>query len=302
MTSRQNFGGFNSPGVVVVDKPKYLSSFDVVRQIRKKLAVKKVGHGGTLDPNATGVLVCLLNQATRLAFLVENGIKRYECLIRFGIKTDTDDIWGELIEESGRSPTYEEVEQCLSDFCGEIWQVPPKVSAVKVGGKRAYSLHRRGESFEINARRVKIYELFVTPTDNPYLYKMSVSCGKGTYVRAIARDLGERLGVGCCVASIRRTYSSPFHECSCVPLDEIGRDKILPVDVLLPNYKRAVFGDRECELLRSGRQDVLVKSKRRLSELEKSGQKFAFYSTNESGNVAGLLGKLNDKWSLLVNF
>jgi tRNA pseudouridine55 synthase len=209
-------------GLVVVDKPGGMTSHDVVSRVRRLSGTRKVGHAGTLDPMATGVLVLALNRATRLLGHLTLEDKRYDATIRLGVTTSTDDAEGEVLESRSTGDlTEDSVRRALSSFVGPIDQVPSAVSAVKVGGKRAYDRVRAGETVELPSRRIVIHALEVTELDLPDV-RVSVHCSSGTYVRAIARDVGEALGVGGHLTALRRTAVGPFTLDHAASLDDLA--------------------------------------------------------------------------------
>lgn len=212
-------------GFISIDKPPIITAHDCVSNLRKILKQKKIGHGGTLDPMATGVLPIAVGNATRLLRFLPEG-KAYNAKIRFGIVTNTDDITGEVISDL-RCPnlTLDEVEKYLPLFQGTITQRPPAFSAIQVNGKRLYDLARRGEINEsdIPMREVEITEIKVlgwTEGDYPEL-DIAIACGSGTYIRSIARDLGEKLGYGATLSSLRRTYSNGFDLEASLSFDQV---------------------------------------------------------------------------------
>jgi len=213
-------------GLVVVDKPGGMTSHDVVARLRRLAGTRKVGHAGTLDPMATGVLVLGLNRATRLLGHLTLTDKRYDATIRLGVSTTTDDAEGEVVESRATEEVSEEVSEdtvraALAAFVGEIDQVPSAVSAVRVDGQRAYARIRKGETVDLPARRVTIYALDVTAVDLPTV-DVSVHCSSGTYIRAIARDLGDVLGVGGHLTALRRTAVGPFDLAGARTLDDLN--------------------------------------------------------------------------------
>jgi tRNA pseudouridine55 synthase len=200
----------SEPGLVVVDKPGGLTSHDVVARVRRLAGTRKVGHAGTLDPMATGVLVLAVDRATRLLGHLTLTDKRYDATIRLGVSTTTDDAEGETLEtRSTEGLTEDEVRAGLDALTGEIDQVPSSVSAVKIDGKRAYARVREGEQVELPPRRVTIHAIEVTAIELPDV-RVSVHSSSGTYIRAIARDLGAALGVGGHLTALRRTAVGPF--------------------------------------------------------------------------------------------
>ncbi len=206
-------------GFLVIDKPAGMTSHDVVAQIRKRLGTKQVGHAGTLDPMATGVLVVGINNATKFLQYILTGRKRYIAIIRLGISTVTDDKEGEVVEvKDWRAINDSDIESAIDKFRGTIMQVPSSVSAKKIAGERAYDLVREGKEVELAAKEVTIHELKVLAIHrNEYLdIDIDVTCSAGTYIRSIARDLGAALGVGGHLIELRRTEVAPFQ------LDEAG--------------------------------------------------------------------------------
>jgi tRNA pseudouridine55 synthase len=209
-------------GIIVVDKPVGPTSHEVVAIVRRGTGVRKVGHAGTLDPRASGVLVLCLGSATRLSEYLSTSQKRYDAVVRLGEATETYDTEGPLTRRSDRLPPLSEIQAVLPEFRGEIEQVPPPYSALKVDGKRAYDLARAGESVDLDSRQVTIERLEVKSYDPPDL-TLSVECSAGTYIRSLAHDIGNRLGVGGHLAALRRTMSGVFSLADAVPLGELER-------------------------------------------------------------------------------
>ena len=220
-------------GLLVLDKPGGITSRDAVdRALRWFPRGTRVGHTGTLDPLATGVLVLCVGSATRLTEYVQQMEKTYHTTVRLGVRSDTDDADGTVTPvEEAVAPTRELLEACLQGFLGEIEQVPPAFSAAKVTGRRAYDLARRGEEVMLQPRKVQVYGIDVRRYEYPEA-DLEVRCGKGTYIRSLARDLGERLGCGGLVQGLRRRRVGPFHVEDAVPLDtdpETARSRLLPL-------------------------------------------------------------------------
>lgn len=241
--------------MLVVDKPAGPTSHDVVDRVRLALAVRKAGHTGTLDPLATGVLAVCLGKATRLARFLSEGEKVYRAGVRLGFATTTDDASGEPIEPlSSRAVSEGEVCAACAALVGPQLQTPPAFSAKRIGGRRAYAVARAGGAPRVNAVPVTIHRLEVLGVDAASV-ELEVSCSPGTYVRAIARDLGARLGVGGHLVSLRRTRSGPFDAGMAVALDAVGRsrDRVLPLSALLHEWPAATLGPEGVELLRHGR-------------------------------------------------
>lgn len=213
-----------APGIVVVDKPGRMTSHDVVSRVRRLAGTRKVGHAGTLDPMATGVLVLGIDRATRLLGHLMLTEKRYDATIRLGAATTTDDAEGEVVATSAVDHlTEDDVRTALRTFVGEIDQVPTAVSAIKVDGKRAYQRVRDGEQVELAARRVSVHELVVHEVRLPDV-TVSVRCSSGTYIRAIARDAGELLGVGGHLCALRRTAVGVFDLGAARTLEQLAED------------------------------------------------------------------------------
>jgi tRNA pseudouridine55 synthase len=217
-------------GLVVVDKPGGLTSHDVVSRVRRLAGTRKVGHAGTLDPMATGVLVLGVNRATRLLGHLMLTEKRYDATIRLGVATTTDDAEGEVVSTSSTAALDEAtVRSAAAEFVGDLMQVPTAVSAIKVDGKRAYQRVREGEDVELAARPVTVHELTVTDVrdSDGIELDLSVRCSSGTYIRAIARDLGARLGVGGHLTALRRTAVGPYDLAAAHTLDELAEELVL---------------------------------------------------------------------------
>lgn len=208
-------------GWLVFDKPQGMTSTKAVSRIRHLFEAEKAGHAGTLDPLATGVLPIALGEATKTVPFAVEGVKEYRFTVRFGAETDTDDAEGKVLAQSDKRPTREEIEAKLPDFTGEITQVPPRYSAVRVEGARAYDLARDEEAFELAPRIVSIERLVLVAQPDRDRCVLEARCGKGTYVRALARDLGRALGAYAHVEALRRTRVGAFAEEGSVPLEKI---------------------------------------------------------------------------------
>jgi tRNA pseudouridine55 synthase len=208
-------------GVLVIDKPTGPTSFDVVRQVRSLLKLKKVGHTGTLDPMATGVLPLCLGEATKVAGFITEGDKAYDATVRLGAETDTQDAQGQVTASAPVPPlTPALLEAALARFRGTYAQVPPMYSAVKVAGKRLYELARAGEEVERAARQVTVHELVLRDFSAERLH-LSVRCSKGFFVRTLAHELGRALGCGAHLEALRRTHSGPFALAHALPLADL---------------------------------------------------------------------------------
>ncbi len=222
-------------GVIVIDKPEGLTSHDVVVAARRLLGEKRIGHTGTLDPLATGVLPLACGRATRLVRFLTASDKEYEATLLFGVTTDTLDVTGEETGRSARAPSREEVVTALRSFDGEQMQVPPAYSAKKIAGRRAYELARRDEPVALDPVRVRVSRIELMEYDHDHC-RISLTCSAGFYVRALVRDLGERCGTGATLEALRRTRSGDFTLDEAIDLDTLGpiRDRTNP-ESRIPN-------------------------------------------------------------------
>jgi tRNA pseudouridine55 synthase len=200
----------NLQGWLNVYKPVGISSFTVVKNIKKKFQINKVGHGGTLDPLAEGVIPIAIGKATKLIPFINNEMKEYEFEIKWGEQTSTDDAEGEIISTSKHIPSAEKIQNNLKKFIGEILQKPPRASAIKIGGKRAYSLFRENKDFVIKEKKVFIYSSEIIDLSNPLITKIRVKCGKGFYIRSFARDFAESLNTKGHINYLKRTKVGKF--------------------------------------------------------------------------------------------
>jgi tRNA pseudouridine55 synthase len=222
-------------GVIVIDKPEGLTSHDVVASARRLLGEKRIGHTGTLDPLATGVLPLACGRATRLVRFLSAAEKEYDATVLFGVTTDTLDVTGEETSRSGRVPSRDALVAALRLFEGEQMQVPPTYSAKKVGGRRAYELARRDQPVALDPVPVRVSRMELVEFGNDRC-RISLTCSAGFYVRALVRDLGDRCGTGACLEALRRTRSGDFTLEEAVDLDTLGpvRDRTNP-ESRIPN-------------------------------------------------------------------
>lgn len=245
--------GRDISGWLLVDKPAGVTSTAVVGKVRWALDAKKAGHAGTLDPAATGVLAIALGEATKTVPYVTDALKCYRFAVRLGVATNTDDAEGEVIGRSDNRPADDEIRAALDDFQGEIMQVPPQFSAVKVDGERAYALARAGEEMTLSARELWVESLKMLARPDADTVELEMVCGKGGYVRAIARDLGATLGCLGHVLWLRREWSGPFEASEGLSLDQIDalarspelEARVLPLEVGLsdlPELKATAEG------------------------------------------------------------
>jgi tRNA pseudouridine55 synthase len=240
-------------GWLVVDKPAGVTSTAVVNKVKWAFQAQKAGHAGTLDPDATGVLAVALGEATKTVPYVTDALKCYLFRVRFGFSTTTDDAEGAVIATSDQRPADEAILAALPDFRGDIQQVPPQFSAVKIDGERAYDLAREGETVDIAARPLWVESLTMTGRPDADHADFQMVCGKGGYVRAIARDLGAMLGCHGHVAWLRRTWSGPFDAEAGISLDEIDRLARTPeLDAHLLPLELALTALPECRATAEG--------------------------------------------------
>jgi tRNA pseudouridine55 synthase len=256
-------------GWLIFDKPQGFNSTRAVAQVKRLYEAEKAGHAGTLDPLATGVLPIALGEATKTVPFVVEGSKAYRFTVRFGIETDTDDAEGKEVAKSVARPSRSEIEAILPRFTGEIDQVPPRFSALKVDGARAYDLARDEEEFELEPRSVSIARLALIAHPDKDHCVLEAECGKGTYVRALARDLGRALGTLGHVAALRRTRVGLFGEenaVSLATLERLASDReallavLEPVEIALRDIPALVISAADAARLRRG-QSVLLRGR-----------------------------------------
>ncbi|MBP3484626.1 MAG: tRNA pseudouridine(55) synthase TruB [Oscillospiraceae bacterium] len=246
-------------GIILIDKPQGWTSHDVVGKLRGILHERRIGHSGTLDPLATGLLVVFVGRATRAVEFAETDRKEYIAGLRLGISTDTQDITGRIINEGTDLPDEMELRKALERFKGELEQIPPMYSAVKVGGKKLYELARKGESIERKPRHITVFGLETAGREyNDYI--LNVVCSKGTYIRTLCHDIGTALGCGGCMSSLRRTKSGVFSVEDAYTITEVQEaadrgeaDKLLlPADTLFAGYPELRADAASEKLLRNG--------------------------------------------------
>ncbi|MCI8971466.1 MAG: tRNA pseudouridine(55) synthase TruB [Oscillibacter sp.] len=226
-------------GILIIDKPAGWTSMDVCAKIRGILREKRVGHGGTLDPMATGVLPVFVGRATRAVEFAENGRKEYNAGLRLGLMTDTQDVTGRVLETRPVTAGREEVEAALAGFRGEIQQIPPMYSAVKIQGKKLYELARRGKEVERKPRPVTIHALELLEAESGTDYRLRCLCSKGTYIRTLCHDVGQALGCGGALYSLRRTMAAGFTLAQAVTMEEVqaqGEALLQNLDGLFAQY------------------------------------------------------------------
>ena len=237
-------------GIVVVNKPQDWTSMDVCAKLRGIFHEKRVGHAGTLDPMATGVLPVFVGQATKAVPFAEDGEKEYRARLRLGLVTDTQDVWGTALSETSAQVTEAELRAALARFTGEIEQLPPMYSAVKVQGRKLYELARKGVEVERKPRAVTIHALELLPRDDAGDWGLRVVCSKGTYIRTLCHDIGAALGCGGAMSALARTRAAGFTLDEAVTLDEVqerGEAVLRPLDSLFRQYPAYRIEDAETE-------------------------------------------------------
>ena len=270
-----------SSGWIFVNKPKNVSSFDVIRQLKKIFSIKRIGHAGTLDPLATGILPIAFGSATKTIPYLVSSKKEYRFSISWGIRTTTHDMEGEVIDESNFVPSKEDILDAVSDFKGEFYQRPPKYSAVKINGQRAYKLARSGIDFNIKEKKVKLYELILKDhkkNKTEFLAKV----GKGFYIRSLARDLCEKLATSGVIDSLERTELGQFSLENAFSLETIeklvhsapagmvGGDLLIPLSEVLDDIPALLISNKEAKRIQQGQSffnDYLHKNSKLGSEV-----------------------------------
>lgn len=243
-------------GIVIVDKPEGWTSNDVVSKLKGVLHTRRIGHGGTLDPMATGVLPVFVGRATRGVEFFEHAEKTYETVLRLGITTDTEDITGTVLTQQDAFVTGSMLEDVLSRFRGDILQVPPMYSALKVNGQKLYDLARKGKEVERQPRPVTIHELTLLGMEADGI-RLRVRCSKGTYIRTLCKDIGEALGCGGCMAALRRVQAGEYTIGEAVPLTTLieatdPEQYLRPVDTMFASVPKAVLTANQEKRCRNG--------------------------------------------------
>ena len=249
-------------GILIIDKPTDWTSHDVVAKLRGILHEKRIGHAGTLDPMATGVLPVFVGRATRAVEFAAEREKEYLAGLRLGQVTDTQDVTGSTLSTAPVSVTREDVEKILAQFRGDIQQIPPMYSAIKKEGKKLYELARRGQEVERQPRPITIYELELLDQLSPTDYTLRVKCSKGTYVRTLCHDIGRALGCGACMSSLRRTKAGMFTLQQAMTIEQLlefakendPQALLMPVDALFAEYPPLIVELGQAEKLRNGAQ------------------------------------------------
>ena len=243
-------------GIVIVDKPQDWTSQDVTARLRRVFNPRRIGHGGTLDPMATGVLPVFVGRGTRGVEFFEHAEKAYETVLRLGLTTDTEDVWGETLEEHSVEFTSEKLEAVLESFRGEILQVPPMYSALKVNGQKLCDLARKGKEVERKPRPITIHELTLLEMGENTL-RLRVKCSKGTYIRTLCKDIGQALGCGGCMQELRRVSAGEYTIEEAVPLQQLLETEhpeqyLRGVDTMFRNYPETKLTPNQEKRCRNG--------------------------------------------------
>ena len=243
-------------GIVIVDKPEGWTSQDVTARLRRVFNTRRIGHGGTLDPMATGVLPVFVGRATRGVEFFEHAEKTYETVLRLGLTTDTEDISGTVLSEQDAFVTGEQLEAVLQKFRGEIMQVPPMYSALKINGQKLVDLARKGREVERQPRPITIHELTLLGMEADGIH-LRVRCSKGTYIRTLCKDIGEAFGCGGCMAALRRVTAGEYTIEESVPLQtlletETPEEFLRPVDSMFRNYPAVTLTEKQELRCRNG--------------------------------------------------
>lgn len=282
-------------GVINVYKEPGFTSHDVVAKLRGILKQKKIGHMGTLDPNAVGVLPVCLGKATKLCDILSEKDKTYQTTLLLGIATNTQDATGEVLNQASddkiKNLTEEEVISVVKSFVGDYEQIPPMFSAIKIGGQKLYNLARRGEVIERPARHCKIYDITMTKIELPRI-EMRVTCSKGTYIRTLCSDIGEKLGVGGTMEALERTKVDRFSVEDSITLSqiELARDNntldkyLIPVDEMLREYSKCIVSEEAQKLVYNG--NIFTSGNTLLKMNHEDGQIVRVYT--QSGDFIGL--------------
>ena len=279
-------------GIVIIDKPADWTSMDVCAKIRGILREKRVGHGGTLDPMATGVLPVFVGQATRAVEFAENGKKEYVAGLRLGLVTNTQDTSGETLESHPVTVSPADVEQAMAAFLGDIQQIPPMYSAIKINGQKLYDLARKGKTVERRPRSITIYELEPLEQVNETDYLIRCVCSKGTYIRTLCHDIGAKLGCGGTLYSLRRTMAAGFTLDQAVSIEDVqekGESLLLPTDRFFDEYPALTLTDaRQEKMCRCGNPLHLQGVKNGTYRVYGANGDFLCLSRSENGTLTSL--------------
>ena len=273
-------------GIVIIDKPQGWTSQDVTARLRRVFQTRRIGHGGTLDPMATGVLPVFVGRATRGVEFFEHAEKTYETVLRLGITTDTEDISGTVLTEQDAFVTGEQLEAVLEKFRGEIMQVPPMYSALKINGQKLVDLARKGREVERQPRPITIHELTLLGMEADGI-RLRVRCSKGTYIRTLCKDIGEALGCGGCMAALRRVQAGEYTIDEAISLLELlemqqPEQVLRQVDTMFRNYPEVILTENQEKRCRNGASFSVKLAEGTYRAYSKSGE-FLMLAKVESG-------------------
>ena len=288
----------NISGVINIYKERGFTSHDIVNIVRKKLGRIKTGHTGTLDPDAMGVLPICVGKATKLSEYIASSIKEYKAIVTLGKTTTTQDSSGDIIEEKIVNCSQDDIINVVNSFKGEIMQTPPMYSAIKIGGKKLYELAREGKEIERKQRKITIYNIEVTKFIDKENFEITVLCSKGTYIRALCNDIGNKLGCGAHMSYLLRTRTGNFYINNAIKLDDIDKileenrlnDILMPMESVLVDYKKFTVYNKAGKFLYNGNKISFnyVKNKEDL----KQDEKIIIY--DEDNNLIGIYIVLQD--------
>ena len=286
-------------GILNVFKPTGITSFDVVRIIRKISNVKKVGHAGTLDPEASGVLPVCIGRATKAIDYIMGDFKIYEAELKLGVITDTYDREGKILRENEVNVSDDEITEVINSFIGEIKQIPPMYSALKVNGKKLYELARAGIEIEREARTITIYGIDIMDIKSPYV-KFRVKCSKGTYIRSLCYDIGEILKCGGMMWNLQRIATGPFHIEDAINIEDLNEENInkyiMPIETIFKENIKIIIDDKFVKFLLNG---VVVKDKALTCKFE-ANVMYSIY--NNDNDFIGIADRSNDSVRLIKSF
>lgn len=289
----------NLCGVICINKPQDFTSFDVIAITRRAAGTRKIGHGGTLDPMATGVLPIFIGRAAKTADLIPSLDKRYVAGFKLGLTSETEDIWGTILTGNDKTVTREELLLAVGTMQGNIMQVPPMYSAVKVGGKKLYELARQGIEIEREARPITVHSIELLSYDEKERTGvLDIHCSKGTYIRTIISDIGAKLGTGAVMTSLQRTLSNGFTLADCKELEDIRsmtpddiEKLIIPTEKLFSGYEKVVLNGKQRKMfmngvvLDTGRMNISYPENTDISVYDESG---VFLGTAVIDNEKGI--------------
>lgn len=285
-------------GIINIYKEKGYTSHDVVNIVRKKLNRIKTGHTGTLDPDAVGVLPICLGKATKLSEYIASSIKEYKAVVRLGLKTTTQDISGEIIEQKEVNFSKKEIEDVVNSFLGEIKQIPPMYSAIKINGKKLYELAREGKEISRKERIIKIFDIKINKFLDEKNFEIVVLCSKGTYIRTLCNDIGEKLGCFACMAELERTKTGDFYIENAIKLSELDsiiknnklNQILIPIEKVLKDYKKITVLENANKFLYNGNKISFDYIKNNINL--KENEKIIVYDNKE--NLIGIYIVLKD--------